>query len=371
MPGDRLDLPHWSTVEIPQIKGLQSYLQNRVIGQRRAVDNIVRSFSMGLAGLQPSQRPFSVLFFAGPTGVGKTEMALALADYLYQREKKTGRKYKKPPLVQVDSELFSGSLHFGISKLIGAPPPYIGSRSDKESPVEPLFAQKNFPKDRVVVLLFDEVEKAFGGADAQYQGSEMLGILMAMLDKGELYNHWDDDEPVNFRKTMIVFTSNIGAREIAEVGQKKVGFFDKSGKHLSDDEVEKRNKTIYESTRVAYNRFFPPELRNRIDRLVVFRFLTRNEFSRILEKEFTELRREFAKSHNLTITISSEVTDWLLMHGVVREEGVRSLQRAITRKIRNPLSVYLNASVISEGNAVAIKVEDFINRDAEFEFYLV
>jgi ATP-dependent Clp protease ATP-binding subunit ClpA len=219
-------------------------------------------------------------------------------------------------------------------------------------------------------LLFDEIEKAFSGKYG-HQGSELMGILMKMLDQGELVNHWDESKPVSFRKTVIIFTSNIGARKIAETGKTKIGFFQRrSGNHLTDEEVQKLNDIIYESTKGDFEEFFPPELRNRMDRLIVFRFLTRSEFLIILETiEIPRLRRQFEERHGILVEVAPSVIEWLLSYGVVREEGVRSLHRAILRKIVNPLATYLNAGLLKKSDQIVVEVDNPKEEESHFRFF--
>lgn len=382
------ELPDWKEVKIPGIGKLSAYLRDRVIGQERAIGQVVRAFNMARADLLPSWRPLAVLSFPGPTGVGKTELAIALADYLYMRENKKGRTYPEPPLVQVDCGLFGGSSEFAITELIGSPAGYVGSRGVEGDGKKPALIQENFLPDRITVLLFDEIEKAFQVDNPFHSGQEMLGLLVTMLDKGRLKNRWDDGF-VNFRNAVVIFTSNIGAREIAKAGRggieavfgqhfqyravreldKRADNDESLGNRLSDEEIESLNEDIYKTTKREWNKAFPPEMRNRVDRLVVFRFLSRKDFSEILDKKLIGLGNQIGDKHSVSLFVSDEVREWFLSHGVVREDGVPSLQRAILRKIVNPISTYLNAGMLGSGDALHVEVGGSVEREAKFLFF--
>lgn len=366
------EMPDWERVNVGPVDNFREYLDSRIIGQPRAVNEVVKAFNTGLAGLLPEWRPITVLFFAGPTGVGKTELAVSIADYLYLKEKQLNCNYQLPPLVRVDGGTFAGSLNFAISRLIGAPPPYIGSKSDKKAPAKPIFVKENFPLDRVMVLLFDEIEKALGSEYGSQQGSEILGILVKMLDQGELVNHWDENEPVSFRRTIIIFTSNVGTRNIVEEeGNNTIGFLARYGSnHLTDEEVQAINDRIYRLVKMEYERLLPPELRNRMDRLVVFRFLSRSDFRRILENiELPRIRAQFEKQHGILVELAPSAIEWILNYGVVREEGVRSLHRALLRKVVNPLATYLNAGMIRRSDRIIIEVDSPNDKEGNFRFF--
>lgn len=370
-------LPPSSEVEITGLKNLENYLSSRVIGQPRAIRNLVRSFNLAAANLNLSWRPLGVFFFSGPTGVGKTATALALNDYLYFQEQKHGIIKPSPPLVKIDSALFGGSLHFAVTELIGSPAGYIGSRSDaRGSGKKPKLIRENFPPDRLVVLLWDEVEKALI-SEHGYQGQEISGILISMLDKGELTNNWDVDGPVNFRQTVVILTSNIAAQDIARTaGERGLGFrttvrkFVNGGSdRLSEDEIHEINEKIYDITRREYERNIPPELRNRIDRLIVFRFLTRDEYSQILTKELAALENELREKFKVNaLKLSDQAKEWFLRYGIIRELGVRSLQRSIMKRLRDPLSTYYLAGKIEEGCTVSVDVTKLSREEGKFEF---
>lgn len=357
------------TLNVPPLDNLRTYLESRVIGQKWAIDSIIKPLNIGLAGLLPPNRPVAVLFFAGPTGVGKTELAArALPDYLHEGEKLAGIEYPNPPLQRIDS----GSIGFGATRLVGTAPGYIGSRSHKEGATKPILVQDNFPQDRIMVLVFDEIEKAFGYGTARgtYWDQELMSILMPLLDEGLVFNQWDS-AMADLRKTIVIFTSNIGAKRIQEEGKKRIGFFGRkhgTSNHLTEDEVEKLNQNIDDLTKEIYVDFFPPEFRNRQDRLVVFRFLGRSDFALIFDKEIKLLQDLLLSSNGISLAVSPDVKEWFLNHGVIREDGVRSLQRAILRKLRYPLATFINMKEFGEGDSIEVDVDDSDKKEARFNF---
>lgn len=368
-------LPPSSEIEIPGLQSLENYLSSRIIGQTKAVRSIVRSFNLAAANMHLSWRPLGVFFFAGPTGVGKTEMALALADYLYYQEQRHQVEKGAPPLIKIDSSLFGGSSHFAVTELIGSPAGYAGSRGTGRRASKPSLIRENFPPDRLTVLLWDEVEKALI-SEFGYQGQEISGIFISMLDKGELINRWDKDGPVNFRQTVVIFTSNIAARDIAKTaGHRSVGYHVKSfvnrenGDDFSEEEIREINEKIYELTRQEYEKQIPPELRNRIDRLIVFRFLTRTEYTQILQKELNALETEVREKLKVgTLELSDRAKEWFLRYGIVRELGVRSLQRSLMKRLRDPLATYSLANQLSDGCNITIDVTKISKKEGKFEF---
>lgn len=378
-------LPNHSGLEIPALSGLKDYLTSRVIGQPRAIESCIRSFNLALANLLPDWRPMSINFRAGPTGVGKTETSIALADFLWEGEKQAGIEYPRPPIVKVDCGLFEGG--FAATELIGVPAGYVGSRAHEKGATEPLLIEKNFPPNRLMVLLFDEIEKAFGDEFSSYrQGSVVLGILLAMLDKGEITNRWDVGKPVSFRNTIIDFTSNIGARDIVDAAKKQpMGFnirgavgqiigrsdvAEDRGIYLSEDEVETLNKGIYRLTKDSFVRTFSPEFRNRMDPLEVYRFFSRPDFSKLLEIEMVKLNKQL-EGHKLRVDISQNAKDWILNHGVVREDGARSIQRSLLRKIVHPLAAYINAGLVKSGDLLDLDVKEPKDKESVLEVFVI
>lgn len=357
--------------EPPSIRMLHDFLSKRVIGQDRAVRTVVRAFNLVKAGYVTEQRSLITLFFAGPTSVGKTEFARALADFIWSMEKEaierakqngiqphiSEKEIEKPPLVEVDCGMFAGSLSHGVSNLVGAPTGYVGSKGTKDRGMyqEPILTPKNFPPNRITVLLFDEIEKAF--VDSRDNGAEIMGVLMKILDKGEFVNN--DCDIVDFRRTIVIFTSNIGSKDILNaVNDVGIGFTSSPKKEwLTEQEVEEVNYKIYNITKKAYEKLFPPEFRNRIHRLVVFHFLHESHYREIINKEFSSVR-DWGKKRGIEISLSDEAVEWILAE-INAEEGVRKLRDFMANKIMEPIAKAYNLRKLTSAKRVIVNKEDF------------
>lgn len=363
-------LRNLSEVEVTGLLDLERYMSGEIIGQHRAISSLVRAFNIGGAGLLPDNSTIANLFFSGPTGVGKTETARALARFLKTRELADGVKYPDLPLVKIDSGTVS---RFGTSNLIGSSIGVVGSRGDREGATEPLLACSRFPENRIMVVLWDEIEKALLGEYSYGGADELLSVLLPALDDGELLTRWDlsSRKSTNLRKSIHIFTSNIGAKKIEEEGGKKIGFdvrSSKSGNHLNEEEVAELNERIYQLVKEEYN-YFPPEFRSRITRHVVYRFHSRPDFVGILEKEIRQFRESSRKINGMNVELSDDAKAWLVDFGVVREAGARSLQRAFHRKIVDPIAAYVNAEEIGSGDDIMVRVDNPEDEDTKFLFF--
>lgn len=367
-----LTLPEIANVKA--LSDLEGYLNRRVIGQEMAKNEIVDSLNTSLAGLNPPNHPIASLMFPGPTGVGKTELARALADYFYGKfsdeikkieeeenerlKQEAGncgfRKYKLPKIVKVDCGRFAGSMSHAANNLLGAPVSFVGREQS------PILCRDNFPPGIIRVLLFDEIEKAY--LDSRDNGAELTGILMALLDEAKVQNNFNEE--VSFVSAIVIFTTNFGARDILkEATGKKIGFCANTEKSegfcLSMDKIKEINDKIYFMIRdklKSSNSPFLPELMNRLDRISVFRFLTLGEYHSILDKEIAFLNSQLRRQKKrIRVELSPEAADWILNRGIDFEYGVRSLQRFLRRKVRDPLGRLLNADILKPGSILEIK----------------
>jgi len=363
-------------VEIPVLAELKEYLNSRIIGQETARDEVIDSLNIAMAGLNPPNHPLAVLMFPGPTGVGKTELVRALADYFYDKfdkeiraieniadqeaagrhRKQVEKRVKLPKIIKIDCGRFAGSMSHAAIDLLGAPPSYVG----REQP--PILSCWNFPPGIVRVLLFDEIEKAY--LDSRDKGAELTGILMALLDDAHIQNN--RNEEVSFVWTIVAFTTNFGARDILkEATEKRIGFQlkpeESKGFSLTMEKTKEINDRIYFMIRdklKSPESPFPPELMNRIDRVSVFRFLTKEEYRLILEKEISFLRDQLSRRKTgADLRLSPEAADWILDNGIDFEYGVRSLQRFLRRKVREPLAKFLNSGILESGDILEIYPE--------------
>jgi ATP-dependent Clp protease ATP-binding subunit ClpA len=320
------------------------------------------------AGFNTPSRPLLVVFFAGPTGVGKTEMAYALSDFLWVSEKNALKESKKkgryvpfnekeiiePPIIEVDCGEFAGSLSHGVSNLIGSPAGYVGSKGTGKGAQPPVFNPQNFPKNRIKVLLLDEIEKAF--INSRDNGAEIMGVLMKILDKGKLVNNWEEE--VDFTRTIIIFTSNIGSVEIMKSAEDpKIGFgAGIKRKDLSDKAIEQLNEKIYDVTKREYEKLFRPEFRNRINRFIAFHFLSSAEYIAIIKKEFAEIVEKRARELGFAIELSTEILDWFL-NEIKGEEGVRKLRDFMQKEISEPIAKAYNLKKLKAGKTYIVKIK--------------
>ncbi|KKU15258.1 MAG: ABC superfamily ATP binding cassette transporter ATPase [Parcubacteria group bacterium GW2011_GWB1_45_9] len=342
---------------------MRDFLSGRVIGQGRPIRTVARAFNLAKANYLPADRPLLTLFCAGPTSVGKTELSLALSDFIWKKEKEAVARAKEkrirphisekeiaaPSLVKVNCGMFAGSLSHGVSNLIGAPVGYVGSKGHSGHR-EPILSLKNFPPNRITVLLLDEIEKAF--IDSRDNGTELMGILIEILDKAEFVNN--DGDKIDFRRTVVVFTSNLGSKDIInEAKGGGIGFTASAKKEwLTDDEVESINERIYQITKKAYEKLFPPEFRNRIHRFVAFHFLNQACYREIINKEF-RLVQDWGKKHGVEIELSEEAVQWILKE-INSEEGVRKLRDFITVKIMEPIAEDYNLKKLKSVKRIVV-----------------
>lgn len=284
-------------------------LKSKVIGQDQAVDTIVRAIKRNVAGLKNPNRPIGSFLFMGPTGVGKTKLAKSLAEYLFDAEEN---------MIRIDMSEYSDK--FDVTKLIGAPPGYVGYNEGGQ------LTEKVRHKPYSVVLL-DEIEKA---------NPEVFNTLLQVLDDGRLTD--GNGRIVNFRNTIIIMTSNVGSSK-AEAFGNKLGFTTPD-----TDESAERKRIITKSIKET----FAPEFINRIDELVYFNSLGVKDISKIVDIELLALN-ERVKESGCEMTISKGVKDLIIENGYDPAYGARPLKRAITKFVEDPLSeAIINENIVLE-----------------------
>jgi len=319
--------------ESERLLKLEDTLHARVIGQHDAVVSISRAIRRARVGLKSPNRPIGSFIFAGPTGVGKTELAKALAEAVFGSEDN---------MVRVDMSEFMEK--HATSKLIGSPPGYVGY-DDGGSLTETI------RKKPYSVILFDEIEKAH---------PDVFNIMLQILDDGRLTD--SKGRHINFKNTIIIMTSNVGASMIAT--QSKLGFSVAADE--KKDKYEKLKDTVNEEMKKA----FRPEFLNRIDDIVVFSHLSKEEIRQIAELMMKDLFKRL-EERNLKMEVTDEVKDFLATDGYSEAYGARPLRRLIQRKVEDPLAEEILTNAYQAGDVIVLDVKDgklvFSKKDAELK----
>jgi ATP-dependent Clp protease ATP-binding subunit ClpA len=307
-------------------------LFRRIVAQDDAVMALSQIYQVYLAKMTMPSKPLGALLFLGPTGSGKTRSVEAAAEVLF------GDPYA---MVKVDCAEFQHSHE--ISKLVGSPPGYLGHRETRPILTQEMLDRYHTPRNRLTFVLFDEIEKA---SDALWQ------LLLGVLDKARIT--LGDNRAVNFSNCVIVMTSNLGAREMAEVTEGKLGF---TRRFESAPELDARIEKIGVE---AARRKFSPEFINRLDKIVVFRSLTPDSLRRILDIEFQIVQRRILMSGggNFMLSCAERTKDFLLAEGFDRRYGTRPLKRAIERHLVLPLSNLIATRQIEIGDVVCVDVDE-------------
>src|SRR5215211_4883440 len=320
----------------PRAQDFEERLTSRIVGQERAVRRMSGLYQIFLAGMNPPNRPIGTMLFLGPTGSGKTRVIEAAAEVLYGDPN---------AVVKIDCAEFQHSHE--IAKLIGSPPGYLGHRE-----TSPMLTQENLDRyhneeTKLSLLLFDEIEKA---SDSLWQ------LLLGILDKATLT--LGDNRRVDFSRTMVVLTSNLGAREMSELISGGIGFAPgKGSKTPNDTEVDQK---IYRTAVEAARRKFSPEFMNRIDKVVVFRSLKEHHLKQILELELAAVQDRIMRSAGTKFVFqcSDAAKDMLLKEGIDYKYGARHLKRAIERFLVYPLSNLVATDQVETGDLVMIDFDE-------------
>ena len=320
----------------PRAKEFEDKLSSLIVGQERAVRRVSGLFQIYLAGLNNPSRPIGTMLFLGPTGSGKTRVVEAAAEVLF------GEPHS---VVKIDCAEFQHSHE--IAKLIGSPPGYLGHRE-----TSPMLTQENLDKahtddTKLTFVLFDEIEKA---SDSLWQ------LLLGILDKATLT--LGDNRRVDFSRTVVIMTSNLGAREMSDMISGGIGFAPtKAGKPQEDSEIDTK---IYRTALEAAKRKFSPEFMNRIDKVVVFRSLKEHHLRKILDIELTSVQDRITESAGTKFIFecSDEAKEFLLGEGIDLKYGARHLKRAIERFLVYPLSNLVATQQVETGDFVAIGFDD-------------
>ncbi len=319
----------------PRAKDFEDKLSAYIVGQERAVRRMSGLFQIYLAGMNNPTRPVGTMLFLGPTGSGKTRVVEAAASVLF------GEPHA---VVKIDCAEFQHSHE--IAKLIGSPPGYLGHRE-----TSPMLTQENLDKahteeTKITFVLFDEIEKA---SDALWQ------LLLGILDKATLT--LGDNRRVDFSKSVVIMTSNLGAREMSEMISGGIGFApSKSGKNPDDNEIDTK---IYRTALEAAKRKFSPEFMNRIDKVVVFRSLKEHHLRRILDIELGSVQERITESAGTKFVFecTDAAKEFLLGEGIDLKYGARHLKRAIERFLVYPLSNLVATEQVETGDLVTVNFD--------------
>jgi ATP-dependent Clp protease ATP-binding subunit ClpB len=317
------------TIRSNDTRDFHGSLKEKIVGQEEGVQALVDLYQVFCAGLNSPGRPVGNLLFLGPTGSGKTRIVEAAAEILFGDARS---------VIKVDCAEFQHSHE--IAKLIGSPPGYLGHRETHPLITQEELAKSHTEKLKLSFLLFDEIEKA---SDALWQ------LLLGMLDKATLT--LGDNRRVDLSQTVIFLTSNLGGGEISELMQGGMGFVQPKDKPAAgiDEKVE---RTAVEAAR----RKFSPEFMNRLDKVVVFHPLRREQLEEVLEIELGQVQRrvlETAKGQFL-FRVTAAGKDFLLQEGTDQRYGARHLKRAIERHVVYPLANLLATEQVHLGDLVCI-----------------
>ncbi|WP_036484567.1 ATP-dependent Clp protease ATP-binding subunit [Myxosarcina sp. GI1] len=301
---------------------LEDNLHERVIGQDEAVRAVSRALRRSRSGLGDRNRPIASLFFSGPTGVGKTELAKALAVQMFGSEE---------AIVRIDmSELMEAHT---VSKLIGSPPGYVGY--DEGGQLTEAIRRQPY-----TVVLFDEIEKAH---------PDVFNLLLQLLDDGRLTDA--QGRVVNFKNTVIIMTSNVGSKVI-EKGGSGLGF------NFAEDESEAQYNRIKELVNQELKQYFRPEFINRLDEIIVFRQLTKPEVKEISEILLQEVSQRLEEQREITLEVTEAFKDKVVDEGFDPSYGARPLRRAIVRLLEDSLAEAILSGRVDDGDTALVDVDD-------------
>ncbi|MEW6061366.1 MAG: ATP-dependent Clp protease ATP-binding subunit [Bacteroidota bacterium] len=302
--------------ETQKLLKMEAALKSQIIGQDEAIEKLAKAIRRTRAGLKDPKRPIGSFIFLGPTGVGKTELAKALARYLFDTDE---------ALIRVDMSEYMEK--FSVSRLVGAPPGYVGYEEGGQ------LTEKVRRKPYSVVLL-DEIEKAH---------PDVYNILLQVLDDGQLTDSLG--RKVDFKNTILIMTSNIGARDIR--ASKGFGF--------AEETVSDKYKHMKNTIEEAVKRVFNPEFLNRIDDTIVFHQLTKEDIMKIIDIQVKDLFKRM-NSMNISIELSKQAKEFLAEKGYDQLYGARPLRRALQKYVEDPIAEEILKGSFTEGSVIKVKL---------------
>ena len=305
--------------ETEKLLRMESVLHERVIGQDEAITALSKAIRRSRSGLKDPKRPVGSFIFLGPSGVGKTELSKSLAEFLFNSE---------DALISFDMSEYMEK--HSVSRLVGSPPGYVGY--DEGGQLTKAVRQRPYS-----VVLFDEIEKAH---------PDVFNILLQILEEGRLTD--SQGRVVDFRNTVIIMTSNVGAREITTSAPLGFASGDKGG--LDDKEIKSRVMS-------EVKKLFRPEFLNRIDEIIVFKSLTEEEIIEIVDLMIDELRQRLIEQ-NMTINLTKEASKYIAKEGTDLSFGARPLRRAIQRLVEDPLSEQILEGKWTSGSIIDVDLDE-------------
>ncbi len=309
-----IPLTKMAGAETERLINMERELGKRVVGQDKAIEVIAKAIRRSRSGVHSTKRPMGTFMFLGPTGVGKTELVKALAGFLFESD---------DAMIRIDMSEYMEK--FAVSRLVGAPPGYVGYEEGGQ-------LTEKVRKKPYAVILLDEIEKAH---------PDVFNILLQILDDGQLTDSYG--RKVNFKNTIIIMTSNLGAKDIKKgVG---LGF----GKDDVDSEYERMEKVVREEVKKTFN----PEFLNRLDDVVVFRPLERKDMGRIVDLLVSELESRLS-SREIKMQISDSVRDFIIEKGFDPQLGARPLRRAIQKLLEDPLADEILRGKITDNSLLKV-----------------
>ncbi len=306
--------------ESERLRNLESILHERVVGQDEAVSAVAKAIRRGRVGLKDPKRPIGSFLFLGPTGVGKTELAKALAEAMFGKE---------DAMIRVDMSEYMEK--HSVSKLIGSPPGYVGYDEGGQ-------LSEKVRRNPYSVLLFDEIEKAH---------PDVFNILLQVLDDGHITD--SQGRKVDFKNTIIIMTSNIGAADI--VSPKKLGFA--AGETAEADYTKMKDNVMDE-----VKQLFKPEFLNRIDETIIFHQLTKEEVRSIADIMLKEIKERVHSQLDISLDINDDVRDYLAEKGYDVNYGARPLRRVIQNELEDEMAEAYLAGDFKKGDTVCPNVTD-------------
>jgi len=302
--------------ETARLLRMEDELHESVVGQNEAIQVISRAIRRSRAGLKDPKRPIGSFIFSGPTGVGKTELARALARFLFADAN---------ALIRVDMSEYMEK--FSVSRLIGAPPGYVGYEDSGT-------LTKAVRRKPYSVVLLDEIEKAH---------PDVFNILLQVLDEGHLTDNYG--RVIDFKNTVVIMTSNVGARDV--VKGKTLGF----GQQDAKNDFERMSEKVKEEV----NKVFNPEFLNRLDDVIVFHSLNRDHITAIVAILARDVQKRLGEEE-LTLRLTQGATDFLVDHGYDEHYGARPLKRAIQKYVEDPLSEKILVGDFAKGDEIEVDV---------------